>query len=537
MRKVLIIDHVKSYVEDVDMQLSFSFLDNADIITTSDLSGLKDLIRKEKPDEIVISASTYGSIPYAGELQNVVLFSKSEKDKDAEENLNLPSYGFMKYSEDLVTAIDQGEPKMPRQQASVHKSGKAGEDTTAELFDEMGNDPFDTAAEAGDREPKPSHPYLDRTEKTKEYSDVPMERESRRQPTRPVREERSREEIYEEPRREAPQHVSDIRENERSRSRSESQIKKKLAEKAAREQYEKDTGVVKRPAHVVTVYSAKGGVGKTTISCELATYLSLINAGRDRLRVCIADFNIDFGDVLVTLDLNEKGNTMKEWALDIKDMLEEGHKPENITFTAPQIESYLQRNEKSGLYALLAPISNIDSMDITDVEIEIMLDNLIKYGNFDFVVCDTGNNTRDSTYLAIQKADDILLVMTQDINTANCNIKALDTLNATELHNMDSIRLVMNKVQPDKLVGISVEEIERYVKNPQTDERFQTYAVIRDSNEVKNAENKAEPVVFNPSSEFTRAIGAVASRLIGENFVLESPKKKKKFGLFRRKGE
>ena len=66
----------------------------------------------------------------------------------------------------------------------------------------------------------------------------------------------------------------------------------------------------------------------------------------------------------------------------------------------------------------------------------------------------------------------------------------MDTLDATDLQNMDSIRLVINKVQPDKLVGISVEEIERYVKNPQTNERFETYAVIRDSNEVKNAEKQ-----------------------------------------------
>ena len=49
MRKVLIIDQVRSFIEDVDMQLSFSFLDNADIVTTSDLTALQDTIEKEKP--------------------------------------------------------------------------------------------------------------------------------------------------------------------------------------------------------------------------------------------------------------------------------------------------------------------------------------------------------------------------------------------------------------------------------------------------------------------------------------------------------
>ena len=48
MRKVLIIDQVRSFIEDVDMQLSFSFLDNADIVTTSDLTALPGYYRKRK---------------------------------------------------------------------------------------------------------------------------------------------------------------------------------------------------------------------------------------------------------------------------------------------------------------------------------------------------------------------------------------------------------------------------------------------------------------------------------------------------------
>ena len=550
MRKVLIIDQVRSFIEDVDMQLSFSFLDNADIVTTSDLTALQDTIEKEKPDEIVISASTLKNAPFVKEMNNVAIYSKSEKEKELCDEFDLPSYGHVMYTEDLVSAVDAGNPVIPEKKRASRHTGPDRQEAE-NILDEAEREAQgkDGQQQSGKQEPAR---HRDVFEEEEEYEPV-----SKRRPEPRTRAKQQRDTDYEyeddedyesrndtrdnrnmdtrPDRREESSRTSRMRQAEREKAQRDSHIKKKLNERAAREQYESDTRVKKKKAHVVTVYSAKGGVGKTTISCEIATYLSLISAGKDRMRVCIADFNIDFGDVLVTLDLSEKGNTMKEWAMDIKEMIDEGHAADKITFTAPQIESYLQRNEKSGLYALLAPISNIDSMDITDVEIEVMLNNLINYGDFDFIICDTGNNTRDSTYLAIEKADDILLVMTQDINTANCNIKALDTLDATDLQNMDSIRLVINKVQPDKLVGISVEEIERYVKNPQTNERFETYAVIRDSNEVKNAENRAEPVVYNPNSDFTKAIGAIASRLIGDNFVLEPPKKKKRFRLFSKK--
>lgn len=45
-------------------------------------------------------------------------------------------------------------------------------------------------------------------------------------------------------------------------------------------------------------------IGKTTLSCELATYLALTSNGRNRYKVCIADFNIDFGDVKNTLNFD-----------------------------------------------------------------------------------------------------------------------------------------------------------------------------------------------------------------------------------------
>lgn len=310
---------------------------------------------------------------------------------------------------------------------------------------------------------------------------------------------------------------------------------RKIQEEDAKKAVESDLGNIKKPAKVVTVYSAKGGVGKTTISCELATFLALTSHGRGKFRVCIADFNIDFGDVLNTLSFDPEKGCMSYWASEIQSDLDMGKKPEDIQYTKERISVYLQKNETDGLYALLAPFTNEDSMNITDTQMEIMLDNLVNNCDFDFVICDTGNNTRDSSVISLEKADEILLVMTQDVNTANCNNGFLSTMEKYGL-DLNKIRLVINKAQPAKTVAISTEELEEAFINPNTNAPYPCIAKIKYDNEVKHMNNLGKPLVYDSSSDFTKTIGEIASEVIGENFVLGKPEKKSFFSkLFGKK--
>lgn len=283
-------------------------------------------------------------------------------------------------------------------------------------------------------------------------------------------------------------------------------------------------------AKVVTVYAGKGGVGKTTISTELAVYLSQTSVGRGLLRVCLVDYNIDYGNVLTTLNYDPNGNTLTFWAEEVKERLNNGESPEDIKYSRAEIEARLQCSQDTGLYALIAPISHEDSYDIEGDELEIILNNIVENGEFDFVVCDTGNNTRDSSVFAVDRADVVLMVVTQDVSTASCNSAFLSTMKKLDF-DTSKIKLVINSIMPYKYTQVSVQELEDIFD-------YECIAHIKRSPDIIKANNCSEPIVLNDNNhDFTKGIKRIVDYLLGpekSSFANDTRKQGVLKRLFRR---
>ena len=88
---------------------------------------------------------------------------------------------------------------------------------------------------------------------------------------------------------------------------------------------------------IVTVFSPKGGVGKTTMAVNLALAL----ADKGARKVCLVDFDLAFGDVAITLQLFPTHTI--EHAIGSEDSID-----------APMLESLLTRHPDS-LMVLAAP--------------------------------------------------------------------------------------------------------------------------------------------------------------------------------------
>jgi pilus assembly protein CpaE len=176
--------------------------------------------------------------------------------------------------------------------------------------------------------------------------------------------------------------------------------------------------------NVVTVFSTKGGVGKTFISINLAVALQK-ESGK---RVVLVDLDLDFGNASLALNLEPK-STLSDVVDDIKNI------------DADLIESYLIPHE-SGIKVLPANAKPQITEFINAEHIDIILKTLQK--SFDYIIIDMPARFYEPVNPAFVIADKLFMVTTPEISTIRNVKSALITLNELN-YPKSKIKIILNR--------------------------------------------------------------------------------------------
>src|SRR5262249_4763545 len=146
---------------------------------------------------------------------------------------------------------------------------------------------------------------------------------------------------------------------------------------------------------VLVLFGAKGGIGKTTISVNLATAI----ANETKQRVALIDLDVQMGDVALMLSVVPERSVM-DAAM-------------NADRLGPDFLHSLLYTDRTGVRVLPAPATPEDSADLTAPQIGQVLDALSR--TFDYVVVDTSPILNDVNLTILEKATLILLMSTPEL--------------------------------------------------------------------------------------------------------------------------
>jgi len=235
---------------------------------------------------------------------------------------------------------------------------------------------------------------------------------------------------------------------------------------------------------VVTVFSAKGGVGKTTFSTNLSSYLASTGA-----KVLVVDLDLAFGDVGISLQMLPQNSIV-----DLVGMA--GHLDEQ------GLESVVTRHE-SGLDAACAPAEPSDADRIPGSIISELL--RVAKRSYDFVVVDTPPAFTEHVLAAFDNSDLLVLIATLDIPAVKNLRLTLDTLDLLGSPREDRV-VVLNR--SDAKVGLKTEDVVTAI-------RQEIAVLVPNSQSVPASVNRGVPIVLDEP----RHPVSVAMRQLADEYV------------------
>lgn len=250
----------------------------------------------------------------------------------------------------------------------------------------------------------------------------------------------------------------------------------------------KNIGTGIKKGKIITVFSTKGGVGKTTISTNLAVALAETTGGK----VGMLDVDLQFGDVALFLNIMPKA-TISDLVRDIDNL------DSNL------LESYLT-NYNDKVKVLAAPFRAEQADAITSTHLTTILKTMVTM--FDYVVVDTAPIFNEVMLSVLDAADCILVISSLDLPAIK-NVKLCLEIMESLHYPSEKIKIVLNRDNSEG--GIETSEVE---------ESFNQGLIgtlPSDGKTVLGAVNKGIPfVISHPETIVAQSVFKLAKVLANE---------------------
>ncbi|GAA1429489.1 hypothetical protein GCM10009616_11670 [Microlunatus lacustris] len=243
---------------------------------------------------------------------------------------------------------------------------------------------------------------------------------------------------------------------------------------------------------VITVSSAKGGVGRTTVATNLAVGLALSRPGS----TVLVDLDLQFGDVASALGLDP------EFSL-----------PDAVRGLATRdtmvLKTFLTLHE-TGLYVICGPKTPAEGDTVSPDAVSRLLEMLVS--EFSHVVVDTGVGLSEHVLAALDESSDVVLVTGMDVPGVRDLRKELDALDRLGLLT-EGRHVVLNDV--DERAGLTVADVEATLGVPVDHRLPRSPAVLA-------AVNEGMPLLQQPARRepVTRQLQRLQATLVPETPVL-----------------
>ena len=258
----------------------------------------------------------------------------------------------------------------------------------------------------------------------------------------------------------------------------------------AREQKKGDiySSVIPKTAlgKVVTIFSTKGGVGKTTLATNIATALSF----NKESKVSIVDLDLQFGDVAVFLNLVPRKT--------IADLVKE-----KTTLDEKVLEKYMI-TYKENMKVLAAPLRPEQADDVSGEDVLGIITEMRNH--YDYIIVDTAPVFNDVLFNILDVSDLIMVTTSQDLpalkNTVVC-LETLDSLNYPQ----EKIKILLNRA--NDFGGISITDSQEVLKK-------EILGYLPSAGKaVVSAVNQGIPFVIDqPDSSISKGVKKVADYIV-----------------------